>query len=177
MRKLAWVVGALALLGCAGYVFVYLYRWEWNRALLMAAFFLATEIALATALVLRAVGRSSIRHHDDADLPRDAVAARLRQAAPRRDHFAWLGVKGDRTAVFITMLVGGGVLVSGLAWLVDRIAGRTAGAQMEARLAEQLDAIAFPSGGLVPDQTELLAEDAPFEDDADLRLLLGTPRP
>lgn len=175
MRKLAWLVGVIALLGCGGYVFVYLYRWEWNRALMMAAFFIATEVALATALVMRSLGE--LRHERDRRAPATDVtaAARLREAAPRRDHFAWLGVNGDRTSVFITMVVGGGVLVSGLAWAIDRLASGTAGRRMEAQLAEQLRAIAFPSDGFVADETEVLAESAPFEDDPELRLLLGTP--
>lgn len=174
MRKLAWLVGALALLGCGGYVFVYLYRWEWNRAVMMAAFFIATEVALATALVLRSLAELRGDRGERASVPDVAVAERLRDAAPRRDHFAWLGVNGDRTSVFITMVVGGGVLVSGLAWAVDRLAGRTTGRRMEVELAGQLEAIAFPDEGFVADETEVLAESAPFEDDPDLRLLLGT---
>lgn len=177
MRKIAWLIGVIALLGCGGYVFVYLYRWEWNRALMMAAFFIATEIALATALVLQALAGLRGEAGGDAPQPDAAVAARLREAAPRRDHFEWLAVKGDRTSVFITMVVGGGVLVSGLAWAIDRVAGRTAGRRMEAQLADQLGTIAFPVNGLVPDESELLAEEAPFEDDPDLGLLLGTRGP
>ena len=172
MKQLAWLIGVVATLGCGAYVFVYLYRWEWNRALMMAAFFIAAEIALATALVLRAVAA----RQPQPTLPDPAVTRRLRDSAPRHDHFAWLGMEGDRTSVFITMFVGGGILVSGLAWALDRIAGRTAGRKMEAQLAEQLTTIAFPADGLVVDETEVLAAGAPFEDDPDLRLLLGTPR-
>ena len=174
MKKAAWSVGVMAVVGCGGYVFVYLYRWEWNRALMMAAFFIAAEVALATALVLRALGdlRRTQRSAPD---QRAAVAASLRDAAPRRDHFAWLGVRGDRTSVFITMFVGGGILLSGLAWALDRLASQTAGRRMEGQLADQLTSIAFPSEGFVADPTEVLAESAPFEDDPSLRLLLGTP--
>lgn len=179
MRKLAWVAGGLALLGCAGYVFVYLYRWEWNRAVMMAAFFIAAEVAVATALVLRGLSKLDAERQQAAP-PDPAVVARLRDAAPRRDHFAWLGVNGDRVSVFITMVVGGGVLLSGLAWAIDRVAGQTAGRRLEGELAGRLGAIAFPSAGLVANETELLAEegaegDTPYEHDPELRLLLGTP--
>lgn len=181
MRKLAWLAAALALLGTGGYVFVYLYRWEWNRAVMMAAFFIAAEVAVATALVLRKLTELSTERQQAAS-PDPAVVTRLRDAAPRRDHFAWLGVNGDRVSVFITMVVGGGVLVSGLAWAIDRIAGQTAGRRMEGDLAGRLGPIAFPVAGLVADETELLAEegaegDTPYEHDPDLRLLLGTPGP
>ena len=39
------------------YVFVYLYRWEWNRALVSGVIFLAAEIALLGALILDRVAR------------------------------------------------------------------------------------------------------------------------
>ena len=49
-RVVAWMVGLAALVGSGAYVFVYIYRWEWNRALIMLGFFVATEVALSTAL-------------------------------------------------------------------------------------------------------------------------------
>ena len=58
-RVVAWIVGLAALVGSGAYVFVYIYRWEWNRALIMLGFFVATEVALSTALVLRALAREA----------------------------------------------------------------------------------------------------------------------
>lgn len=175
MKRVPWAVGVVAATACAAYVFVYLYRWEWNRAVMMAAFFVATEVALATALVLRAVRRLD-EDRAAPSRPQDpAVVQRLRDVAPQRDHFAWLGTDGTRMGVFITMFVGGGVLISGLAWVIDRVAGKTAGRHMESALAGQLVEIALPHEPLIADETELLADAAPFEDDPDLRLLLGTP--
>ena len=75
------------------------------------------------------------------------------------------------------MFVGGGILVSGLAWAIDRFASRTGGRRLEGDLATRLGAIAFPAEGLVAGDTELLADEAPFQDDPELRLLLGTSRP
>lgn len=170
MKKLAWLIGVATIAGCGTYVFVYLYRWEWNRALIMGIFLIPAEIPLATALVL-------LRMSNDAPprpVPDPAVLSRVHEAAPRRDHFAWLDPRSGRTNVFITMFVGGGILVSALAWAIDRLASRTGGRRLEGDLAVRLRAIAFPSEGLVADDTELLAEEAPFRDDPELRLLLGT---
>lgn len=171
MKKLAWLVAIVALLGSGGYVFVYLYRWEWNRALIMGVFLIATEVAVATALILRRMDDSRA---GPPPAPDPLVLARIEQSAPRRDHFAWLDPRAGRTNVFITMFVGGGIIVSAVAWGIDRLASRTGGRRLEGDLAHRLTAIAFPSEGLVADDTELLAEEAPFHHDPELRLLLGT---
>lgn len=177
MSRLPLLVAAAMSATSGAYTIIYLYRWEWNRALLMASFFIAAEVAIATALVLRAVRRLGHELRDERlrSEPDPAVLTRIREAAPRRDHFAWLGVRGDRLNVFVTMMVGGGVLVSGVAWVVDRVARHTGGRGLESDLARQLTTIAFPDDGLVADETELLAEDAPYERDAELQILLGTP--
>ena len=55
------LVGVLVASG--GYVLVYLYRWEWNRALMAGVFFLAAEIALvgaALALMAYFIVRSGL---------------------------------------------------------------------------------------------------------------------
>ncbi|HEV2810573.1 MAG TPA: hypothetical protein VGV93_09295 [Acidimicrobiales bacterium] len=171
MRKIASLIAVAAVLGSGAYVFVYIYRWEWNRALMMGIFLIATEIPVATALILRKVGKTATVQ---ATAPDPGVLARIQEAAPRRHHFAWLDPRSGRTNVFITMFVGGGILVSGLAWAIDRFASRTGGRRLEGDLATRLGAIAFPAEGLVADDTELLAEEAPFHDDPELRLLLGT---
>ena len=172
-RVVAWMVGLAALVGSGAYVFVYIYRWEWNRALIMLGFFVATEVALSTALVLRALAREAA--------PRTGVDRevldRLRATRPQRDHFAWLEQSSTRFNVFVTLLVGGGVIVSAAAWLVDRLASRVGATPHEHALAGRLSAIAFPADGLVAGEAELLAQEVPFRDDAQIRLLLGPQRP
>ena len=49
--------------------------------------------------------------------------------------------------MFITFLVGGGVILSGLAWLVDRVAAHTATPTMEQKLAAGMAAISYPRAG------------------------------
>jgi hypothetical protein len=75
-------------------------------------------------------------------------------------------------SVFITFLVGGGLLLSGIAWIVDRVAGRTATAAAEAALARRLTAVAYPREGLLADDITVLAVDVPGYDDPQLRRLL-----
>ena len=176
MRKISWFAGGVTLLASAAYVFIYLYRWEWHRALFVAVVFVAIEVALATGLVLRQLASSTpVRSQQVAPQagPDPQVLARLRATPPRSDHFAWLAHDLSRTHVFVTALLGGGVLLSAGAWAIDRLAHRTAGATLDRDLAFRLGALAFPADGLVADDAELLASDVPYHDEPDLRLLLG----
>jgi hypothetical protein len=176
MRKISWFVGGVTLLASGAYVFIYLYRWEWHRALFVAVVFVAIEVALATGLVLRQLATSSTPLQEQVGPragPDPAVLARLRSTPPRSDHFAWLARDLSRTNVFVTALLGGGVLLSAGAWAVDRLAHRTAGPALDRDLALRLRALAFPADGLLADDAELLASDVPYDDEPDLRLLLG----
>ena len=74
--------------------------------------------------------------------------------------------------IFITMLVGGGVLLSGIAWLVDKVASRTTTPAGEVALAKQLGSIRYPRGGLLVDDVTVLAQAVPGVEDPQLRKLL-----
>ena len=174
MKAIAWFAGAVTLLASGTYVFIYLYRWEWHRALFVAVIFVAVEVAMATGLVLRQLATPPPpRRPAGAAVPDPLVYARLRGAPSERDHFAWLARDLGRTHVFVTALLGGGVLLSAAAWAVDRLAHRTAGHALDRRLAVRLGALAFPADGLVAEDAELLASGWEHHDDRDLRLLLG----
>ncbi|MBW3613719.1 MAG: hypothetical protein KY439_00190 [Actinobacteria bacterium] len=180
MRKVAWLAGVATLLATGGYIFVYLYRWEWHRALIVAALFLAAEVAIATALVHRRLGKLERRLDDGQGRREDPgravdpqVMERLRASTPRRNHFAWLEPRAGQASVFIPVLLGSGVVVSALAWVLERVAGHTAEPAMERGLARHLSALAFPADGLVADDAELLAQDGGSRHDEDLVLLLG----
>jgi len=172
VRKLAWIFGLVVLVGSAYLAALYLSRWEWTRALWTTMVFVAAEVALASALILRKLGQ--IADGDDHRASPDPdVLDRIRETRPDHARFAWLRDSVSQTNVFITLLLGGGVILSGLAWVVDRIAGRTTTPASERALAHSLGAIAFPAGGLVADEATLLAQDLPACDDPDLRLLVG----
>jgi hypothetical protein len=149
--RIAGVIGGAMLFFTALYFFVYLWRWEWNRALIAGMLFVAAEVAMASATVL-----SRLRRIDDRlQAPDPAVLARIRETAPpARDHFEWLSPKAGRLGVFVPVLIGMGVVASGLAWLVERLARATVGPALERGLAARMTALAWPTGGLVPDEAD-----------------------
>lgn len=152
--RIAGVLGATMLVTTALYFFVYLWRWEWNRALIAGVLFVATEVAVATAAVLNRLQRLDTQLSS----PDPAVLARIRESAPPpRDHFEWLSPRSGRMGVFVPVLIGMGVVASGLAWLVERLARATAGPVLERGLAARLGGLAWPSGGLVPVDDDPLA--------------------
>jgi hypothetical protein len=64
------------------------------------------------------------------------------------------------------------VILSGIAWLVDRVASRTSTPAGEQRLVEALRAISYPAGGLLLDDVTVLAQDVPGADDVQIRKML-----
>jgi hypothetical protein len=176
MKSLSWAVGGLTLLATGGYLFTYIYRWEWHRALLVGVLFLGILIALGTALVLRRLAalQRQLAAGPGSGAGDEDVLHRLRQAPQESAPFPWLKRDSlERTSIFIPILLGGGVVVSAVAWLVERLAGSSARAGVEAEVAGELRSIAFPRTALVPTDAELLACDDAFTDDPQLRLLLG----
>ena len=149
--RIAAVIGGGVLASTALYFFVYLWRWEWNRALIAGLLFVATEVAMATATVL-----NRLRSLDGRlTAPDPAVLARIRASAPPpRDHFEWLSPRSGRLGVFVPVLIGMGVVASGLAWLVERLARATAGPALERGLAVRLGPLAWPEAGLLPSQDD-----------------------
>lgn len=147
--RVAAALGGVMLFFTALYFFVYLWRWEWNRALIAGILFVATEVAMVSAAVL-----SLLRQVEDRmPAPDPAVLARLRETGPpARDHFEWLSPRSGRLGVFVPVLIGMGVVASGLSWLVERLARATAGPALERGLASRLAPLAWPAGGLVPNK-------------------------
>jgi hypothetical protein len=165
---IAWLAGIGTLLGGAFYMIVSLNRWEWNRALFFGLIVLIAEVALATGLVLRRLARLEYRSRVDS-----SVANVLRETRPPSpDRFAWLRDSTKQTNVFITFLVGGGVIISAIAWMVDRIASNTSSPAGEQKLARQISRIAYPSGGLLLDDVTVLAQEVPGANDEQIRQLL-----
>jgi hypothetical protein len=137
-RRIGLAVLFAVMLASAWYVFVYLYRWEWNRALVSGLIFLAAEIGLLAALVLDRLANLG-RRVDSIDRARldERALRRLREHAPEPARpFAWLD--RSQTNVFVPVLLGAGVVLSALAWLVDRVARLTAVPSMERGLVHKL---------------------------------------
>jgi len=172
MKTIAWLAGIGTLVAGTVYMVVSLNRWEWNRALFFGLIVLIAEVGLATGLVLRKLDRLSVASRVDAetlDVLRDT-------RPPSPDRFAWLKESTSRLNVFITFLVGGGVILSGVAWVVDRLASKTTTPIGEGRLAAQLQTISYPRSGLVVDDVTVLAQDVPGADDTQIRMLLRRAR-
>jgi hypothetical protein len=168
-RRIAWLIAILTLGASGAYVFVYLYRWEWNRALTAAAIFIATEVAVFGVLILDRLHHRGAPRSRGGDVRRPVLAPV--DDTPPRDHFAWLAESSSRLSVFIPVLLGAGILLSGLAWLVERLSRAASRPGLEWRMPEQFEVLVLPKEPLVG-STELPASDArsrllaPGRDDA-----------
>jgi hypothetical protein len=162
-RLVRTLLGGITLAASGTYTFVYLYRWEWNRALMSAAIFIAAEVAVMGSLLAQRLKVVNEQLSGDAaaggvvGTSRRVRLERIRAAAPpARANFTWLA-RPDRMNVFVPVLMGAGVLLSGVAWIVERIARSTVAPTAERGLAAQLDGLALPSHGFVT------AEQAPLD--------------
>ncbi|HET8931088.1 MAG TPA: hypothetical protein VFN21_10565 [Acidimicrobiales bacterium] len=169
MRVIAWLAATFTAVSAATYTVVSLNRWEWNRALFFGILFLIAEVAMVGGLILQKLTRLG-ENHSARDMH---VADVVRATRPdRANRFAWLEESVTQQHVFIMFLVGGGVVLSGVAWVVDRVAGATITPDRERRLTEDLTEIAYPRGGLLVDDTTVLAQEVPGADDVQIRHLL-----
>ena len=154
----AGLLAAIATLAASGgYVFVYLYRWEWNRAQVSAAIFIAAEVGIVGWLLADRMRR--LEHRLDlaaVDAHQHRLHVIRETAPPPRVGFAWLA-KPDGMNVFIPVLLGAGALMSGVAWAVERLARATAGRSAERGLAGRLAPLDLPSGGLLKGGADPLA--------------------
>jgi hypothetical protein len=168
VKIIAWLAGIGTLIMGAIYMVVSLNRWEWNRALFFGLIVLIAEVGLATGIVLRRLARMEYRMRVD-----PTVAKILRDTRPPSpDRFAWLREKSGELNVFITFIIGGGVIISGIAWIVDRIASKSSSPAGEQRLGRELEVISYPSGGLLVDDVTVLAQEVPGANDEQIRRLL-----
>ena len=151
MRRLRYAAAIGALLCTGVYLFVYLYRWEWHRAIVAGILLLATEVGIATSVLLDRLRSIEGRLDRLADIEAARqVETRIREAAPEpRVTFDWLRADADRMSVFVPLLLGAGVVLSGLAWVVERVARATAGPALERELTLRLGPLTLPAGGLL----------------------------
>ncbi len=146
--------GTLAMSGI--YVFVYLYRWEWHRALVSGVIFLAAEIAIiGWALSSKISGLERKVDSARADrITEHLAAARDRPSAA----FDWLSPRQSQTSVFLPILMGSGLVISAVAWLVERLARHTAGRVSDEHLAGRLSRLAPPPSGFLDDRVDPLRD-------------------
>ncbi|MFC9993999.1 hypothetical protein [Nocardia sp. NPDC127526] len=158
-RRIGVLLALGTVIATGTYVFVYLYRWEWNRAILSATLFIAAEVALVAMLLTNRL-RTVQARLDEGGGDRHSPARIVRAAAPRsRVTFDWLASRPDRMTVFVPVLLAGGVLLTGIAWVVERVARVTAGPAVDQRIISGLDRLQLPANGFlapVDDGTRLL---------------------
>ncbi len=142
------VVGWVVLLASGIYLLVYLYRWEWNRALISGLFLVAAEVALASSAILRRL--AALEHRLD-EAARGGAPPPSPQEGGDGGPFAWLS--GDRMGVFVPVLLGVGVILSAIAYVVERTASATAGLGGDAA-ERRLRRLARPHPGFVPSVTD-----------------------
>lgn len=169
-RLVTLALVVVTMLGSGGFLFVYLYRWEWNRALIAGIVFLAAEIGFVGWSLLgritelertveRADGRGMVLPASADPARRERISTHLRGArvdgvsggtrGGSAGPFEWLRADGSRTAVFIPILLGAGLLLSSLAWLVERVARVGAGRVGDERLAGRLSSMGVTPGGFL----------------------------
>ncbi|MGV9453372.1 hypothetical protein [Streptomyces sp. NPDC003635] len=153
MRKIAYVFGGLAAAGAGTYLVIYLYRWQWQRAMICGVLLLVVEVMLFGLVLLGRMARIEERLRDSDRRQRELAArqddalARLRSPSePERTadgRFRWLDEPAERTYVFVPVLMVAGVALSGIAWVVQRVASATA-RPAERRLAGRLAVLTAP---------------------------------
>lgn len=155
-RAITLTVAAVTLAGSGGFMFVYLYRWEWNRALISGVIFLAAEVAVVGWALNNRL--TEIGHGIDADRTR-RIAGQLATARNQPSTaFDWLRPERSGTGVFVPVLMGAGLVLAGLAWLVERLSRATAGRMSDQRLATNLSRLAPPPGGFLDDRADPLRD-------------------
>jgi len=145
LKKMAFVFGLVAIGTSAAYLFIYLYRWEWNRALMAGVFLIAAEIAFATAAIFDRIKalEKTVASSERKAAELDTLTVIRDNAPPPRDRFAWLE-DTDGLGVFIPFLMGAGLVASAVAWAIERVAAVTARPAFERGLAGRLAPISLP---------------------------------
>lgn len=140
-RSIGFALAAVILAVSGMYVVIDLARWEWNRAVISALVMVSALIVLVSMILFRQLDRIEQRlealersRHDV-----DAIGTlRATNNASARRHFRWLERPPDQLGVFIPVLLGAGVLMSLIAYLIERIAGVFAAATLDQRTSRDL---------------------------------------
>ncbi|MHA4814709.1 hypothetical protein ACXZ65_10185 [Streptomyces aculeolatus] len=150
MKYAGYVFGGLSGAAAGGYFVVYLYRWEWQRALISGVLLLAVEVLLVGIVLHARVSRLRREVAESRDRTEEILRGleRTRSEPPR---FRWLeGRRPDgthRTYVFVPVLMAAGAVMSAAAWAVQKVAAAT-GRPADRRTAARLAGLAAPPGGV-----------------------------
>ena len=148
-RRVGYLVGFVVLASAASVLFLSLFRWEWNRALIAGLVFVVAQIGLATAAILDRLKAIESRLSEGVRPDPHVLSTLQENAPPAKKPFAWLTSDADNVSVFIPFILGAGLVVSAIAWLLEHFARATAGPVLERRLAARLAPVALPANGLI----------------------------
>jgi hypothetical protein len=157
VRSFALTLAVLVLAVSGTYVIVDLARWEWNRAMMSGLVFVAALVVTVAMVVMHHLRR--LEDHvavlaDDrlgSHPVRDALRAGDGDRAVR--HFAWLRSPSDRVGVFVPVLLGAGVIVSFLTYVIEHVASAVARGTVD-RGIERALITQLPLGGGVRRRAE-----------------------
>lgn len=147
-RRVTSLLLGVALATTGVYLLVYLFRWQWNRALISGVLFVATEVLVVGRVILQRL-RTLDQRLDELTTSERTRVRLVANRVEARDRFAWLRDATTRTNVFLPVLLGAGVLASAAAWAVETVARRTARPALERSLAGSLTTLSFPVAGFV----------------------------
>ena len=99
----------------------------------------------------------------DDQVQRRAALAVERSRPGHKPTFAWLS-EVDHVGVFVPVLLGAGLILSALAYVVQRMAEVSARATAEPALAADLTRLAPPADGLAPKRTDTVPPCARLDD-------------
>ncbi|MGI5452307.1 hypothetical protein ACQEWB_03795 [Streptomyces sp. CA-249302] len=154
MRIVGYAFGGLSAVYAGYYMVLYLTRWEWQRAMMSGVLLLVVEVFLATIVLLTRFSRLEQRM-EQSDARVEEVRQRLEQTrGPHPNRFRWMDsvdmqeLSGtQRTFVFVPVLMAAGAALSGIAMVIQKLAGATARPGVERRLAGRLAALTAPPLG------------------------------
>ncbi|NUS72955.1 MAG: hypothetical protein HOQ05_06055 [Corynebacteriales bacterium] len=148
MKLFGYLFGALAAASAAVYLLIYLYRWEWQRAVMSGVLLLIVEVFLVCMVLASRLFKLE-RQLSAADARAQDARRRLDQT--RFDAgiaFQWLsGPTQDQkhtTHVFVPMLMAAGIILAGASWLAQKIGSSTGQMGAEQRLAGRLAGLTAP---------------------------------
>jgi hypothetical protein len=155
-RTVGLALATVILAVSGAYVVIDLARWEWNRAVISALVMIAALIVLVAMMLFHQLRRieqrmDALERSSDVDT---LGALRSANDAAARRHFRWLERPPDGLGVFIPVLLGAGVLMSLVAYLIERIAGLFAAVTLDPRTALKLGTD-LPLGAGMPRSPQL----------------------
>jgi hypothetical protein len=141
-RSVGFALAFLILAVSGVYVVIDLARWEWNRAIISALVFLSSLVVLVAMMLFRQLHRLEMRmgalEHQRRDVTDVLGTLRATNVAGAGQRFRWLEQSADRLTVFVPVLLGAGVVLSFVAYVIERIGGAFAASALDPRTAREL---------------------------------------